>query len=156
MLPLHQNPIYLIMLVFRHVRDGFHTKPLYARNCVETKCRHHVTLIKSRLSARLVDGFEDALGVEVKIYWTLQTVLNILKPQNILAGVRILCPHGLVLQATFLVLVQKALSTEMVQTVVTDEYTSTLVVTLNLSRDQTRHVGDGATVALPVLVLEEE
>ena len=112
-------------------------------------------LVKPRLSAHFVDGLENALRVKVKFYRALQAVLNVFKLQNVLTRFRILGFHSLVFRAAFFVLVQKALNTEVVQTVVTDKYTSTLVVTLNLSRDQTRHVGDGAIVAPPFPFLKK-
>ena len=73
-----------------------------------------MTLIKSRLSAHLVDGLKNAFGVEVEFYRTLQTVLYVLKPQNILTRFRILGLHGLVFRTAFLVLVQEILSTKVV------------------------------------------
>ena len=111
--PLHQNLIYLIILVFRYLRDGIHGKPFYVRNRVKAKCRHTCRWLSFVFPRASSMGLR-MLWCRSKILSALQTVLNILKPQHILAGFRVLCPHGLVLRATFLVFFQEILSTKVV------------------------------------------
>ena len=87
-----------------------------------------MSLTEFRLSARLVDVFEDAFGVEEKFYRTRQAVLYVFKFLDVLTRFRVFGLHGLVLRTTFLVLAQEILSTEVVQAVVANVRTSTVMV----------------------------